>query len=246
MRRFFTEQPLTVDSDIQLCDQSFHHWIRVLRAKAGDKATLFNGGGGEYRVQLTDITKKHATVYVDSYHPVNRDNPFKVTLAIVMSKGDRMDYALQKATELGVHDIQLLTSDHCEVKLTGERLHKKLKNWQGIITSACEQCGLNIPPKIHSPISIAKFTESANHELKLVLAPTESGQANMPFTTPLPEHICIVIGAEGGLTTDEIDLATQHRFMPWCLGERILRTETAPVSAISMLLASHTFRTRDA
>lgn len=240
MRRFFTDQPLTENTEITLCDQSYHHWVRVLRAKVGDTAVLFHGKGGEYEAELTGITKKSATVNVGSFNPINRDNPYHATVAIVMSKGDRIDYALQKSTELGVHDIQLLTSEHCDVKLAGERLEKKLKNWRGVITSACEQCGLNIVPVLHAPMPISDFVAQANHDLKLVLAPTENGQANMPLAASAtsiqakpPQRICLLIGAEGGLTATEIEHATAKGFMPWCLGERILRTETAPVVALS-------------
>lgn len=241
MRRFFTNQTLAENTQVQLCDQSYHHWVRVLRGKVGNKAILFNGHGGEYQAELIEISKKHATVQVNAFNTINRDNPYQATVAIVMSKGDRMDYALQKSTELGAHAIQLLTSENCEVKLTSERLEKKLKNWRGVITSACEQCGLNIVPTLQAPMSVTDFLKQSEHQLKLVLAPTSNGYMNIPFSPseskaqPYPQNMCLLIGAEGGLTEDEVNLAIQHDFVPWCLGERILRTETAPVVALSML-----------
>lgn len=240
MRRFFTQQALAENTQISLCEQSYHHWVRVLRAKVGEKAVLFNGAGGEYIAEIISISKKTAQVALLSFSPINRENAFKTTLAIVLSKGDRMDYALQKSTELGVHDIQLLTSQHCEVKLTGERLQKKLKNWQGVITAACEQCGLNLVPQLHAPMPISHFISTTNHACKVVLAPTAAGKANMPFQQGIPQEICLLIGAEGGLTDDEIAQAQQHGFVAWCLGERILRTETAPVAALASIAQLHT------
>lgn len=235
MRRFFTNQPLAPDTQVQLCEQSYHHWVRVLRAKVGQNAILFNGKGGEYQAKLIEITKKSATVQLNRHNPINRDNAYHVTIAIVMSKGDRMDYVLQKSTEMGASQFQLLTSDNCEVKLKGERLEKKLKNWQGVVISACEQSGLNIIPSISPPIPVAEFITQNELGLKRVLAPTKSGELNMPFTATSSEKITLLIGAEGGLSHEEVNEARLCGFEPWCLGERILRTETAPVAALSML-----------
>lgn len=235
MRRFYTDQPLQLHSHVTLCDKSYHHWVRVLRAKTGDQAVLFNGNGGEYHATLTSISKKSAQATLTAFSPENRNNPYDVTIALVMSKGDRMDYALQKSTELGVRHIQLLTSENCEVKLSDERLEKKLRNWQGVILSACEQSGLNLPPTLLPPIPLATFTKEANHTHKLVVAPTDSGDPNLPFDHEKFENMCCVIGPEGGLSSSEITQAQTHGFSNWCLGKRILRTETAPVVVMSMI-----------
>ncbi|MFI7963962.1 16S rRNA (uracil(1498)-N(3))-methyltransferase, partial [Acinetobacter baumannii] len=157
MNRFFIETELTVGSTIQLTESVFHHWVRVLRAQLQEQATLFNGQGGEYLATLTEINKKNAFVTIENFNPANRDAPFKAVLGQVMSKGDRMDYAIQKATELGVSQIQLLTSERCEMRLKYDRDQKKLDHWQAVAIAACEQCGLNLVPEVLAPISLHEW-----------------------------------------------------------------------------------------
>lgn len=281
MRRFFYNQPnlLQVGSTVPLTEDIFHHWCKVLRASIGEQSLFFDGQGGEYTVTLTDITKKQALVTINDFNPINRDLPFTVNIALVMSRGERMDYAIQKATELGVSSIQLLTSQHGEVRLKADQAAKKLAHWQQVAVSACEQCGLNIVPNLLAPKAVSDWIDepagvhtSAN-VTKLILAvpPDDSGlvtpcnqiegndiQQNgiepitpyTPYPNPLP-HITnqfrqcslaqfwLLIGAEGGFSEQEITQAIERGFMPWQIGERVLRTETAPVVALSSLLTLH-------
>lgn len=278
MRRFFYNQPnlLQVGSTVPLTEDIFHHWCKVLRASMGEQALFFDGQGGEYTVTLTDITKKQALVTINDFNPINRDLPFTVNIALVMSRGERMDYAIQKATELGVSSIQLLTSQHGEVRLKADQADKKLAHWQQVAVSACEQCGLNIVPNLLAPKAFSDWIDepagvhtSAN-VTKLILAvpPDDSGLVTpcnqiegndiehndiepiTPYTNPLP-HITnqfrqctltqfwLLIGAEGGFSEQEITQAIERGFIPWQIGERVLRTETAPVVALSSLLTLH-------
>ena len=281
MRRFFYNQPnlLQVGSTVPLTEEIFHHWCKVLRASVDEQALFFDGQGGEYTVTLTDITKKQALVTLNDFNPINRALPFIVNIALVMSRGERMDYAIQKATELGVSSIQLLTSQHGEVRLKADQADKKLAHWQQVAVSACEQCGLNIVPNLLAPKAVSDWIDepagvhtSAN-VTKLILAvpPDDSGlvtpcnqiegndiQQNgiepitpyTPYPNPLP-HITnqfrqcslaqfwLLIGAEGGFSAQEITQAIERDFMPWQIGERVLRTETAPVVALSSLLTLH-------
>ena len=281
MRRFFYNQPnlLQVGSTVPLTEEIFHHWCKVLRASMGEQSLFFDGQGGEYTVTLTNVTKKQALVTINDFNPINRDLPFTVNIALVMSRGERMDYAIQKATELGVSSIQLLTSQHGEVRLKADQAAKKLAHWQQIAVSACEQCGLNIVPNLLAPKAFSDWIDepagvhtSAN-VTKLILAvpPDDSGlvtpcnqiegndiQQNgiepitpyTPYPNPLP-HITnqfrqcslaqfwLLIGAEGGFSAQEITQAIERGFMPWQIGERVLRTETAPVVALSSLLTLH-------
>ena len=286
MRRFFYNQPnlLQVGSTVPLTEDIFHHWCKVLRASIGEQSLFFDGQGGEYTVTLTDVTKKQALVTINDFNPINRDLPFTVNIALVMSRGERMDYAIQKATELGVSSIQLLTSQHGEVRLKADQADKKLAHWQQVAVSACEQCGLNIVPTLLSPKAFSDWIDepagvptSAN-VTKLILAvpPDDSGVATScnqiegsdiehsdiehndiepiapytPYPNPLP-HITnqfrqcslaqfwLLIGAEGGFSEQEITQAIERGFMPWQIGERVLRTETAPVVALSSLLTLH-------
>lgn len=232
MPRFYIDADLTIDVSLELTETVFHHWVKVLRAQVGESATLFNGQGGEYDVTLTEVAKKSATVSVNAFNPSNRTPKFQALLGQVMSKGDRMDYAIQKAVELGVSEIQLLTSDRCEMRLKYDRDQKKLDHWQGIAIAACEQCGLNIVPKILAPISLEKWLDTELPNTKLVLAP------NKDETDVLAEatlDLVLLIGPEGGLSEAEISTANQKGFLNWCIGERVLRTETAPVVALSIL-----------
>ena len=278
MRRFFYNQPnlLQVGSTVPLTEDIFHHWCKVLRASMGEQALFFDGQGGEYTVTLTDITKKQALVTINDFNPINRALPFTVNIALVMSRGERMDYAIQKATELGVSSIQLLTSQHGEVRLKADQAAKKLAHWQQVAVSACEQCGLNIVPTLLAPKAFSDWIDElagvpiSNNVTKLILAvpPDDSGvvlpydqiegndiersdiEPITPYTNPLPQitnqfrqcslaQFWLLIGAEGGFSEQEITQAIERGFMPWQIGERVLRTETAPVVALSSLLTLH-------
>lgn len=232
MPRFFIEADLTVDAVTELTETVFHHWVKVLRAKVGETATLFNGQGGDFQVELTEVNKKTALVNVLSHHTDNRTPAFTTLLGQVMSKGDRMDYAIQKAVELGVSEIQLLTSERCEMRLKYDRDQKKIEHWQGIAIAACEQCGMNIVPKILAPLSLQDWLASALPETKLVLAPNKDQVNVLDHATA---DIALLIGPEGGLSESEILAANQVGFINWCIGARVLRTETAPIVALSIL-----------
>ena len=232
MNRFYIEAELNTGNTIELTESVFHHWVRVLRAKEQEQAIFFNGKGGEYRVTLTEINKKNAFVSVDHFEPADRTPPFKVVLGQVMSKGDRMDYAIQKATELGVSSIQLLTSERCEMRLKYDRDQKKLDHWQGIAIAACEQCGMNIVPKILAPLRLEDWLNSDLPTTKLVLAPNKN---QVDVLNNASKDLALLIGPEGGLSEAEISAANAVGFENWCIGSRVLRTETAPVVALAIL-----------
>ncbi|GAA5629613.1 ribosomal RNA small subunit methyltransferase E [Acinetobacter calcoaceticus] len=232
MNRFYIETELNTGNTVELTESVFHHWVRVLRAKEQEQAIFFNGKGGEYVVTLTQINKKNAFVSVDQFDAADRTAPFKVTLGQVMSKGDRMDYAIQKATELGVTTIQLLTSERCEMRLKYDRDQKKLDHWQSVAIAACEQCGMNRVPEILAPISLTEWVESGLPESRFVLAPNKDQNNVLLNSSP---DLALLIGPEGGLSEAEINIANQNNFKNWCIGDRVLRTETAPVVALSIL-----------
>jgi len=232
MNRFYIETELNTGNTIELTESVFHHWVRVLRAKEQEQAIFFNGKGGEYLVTLTEINKKNAFVWVDQFNELDRTAPFNVILGQVMSKGDRMDYAIQKATELGVTTIQLLTSDRCEMRLKYDRDQKKLDHWQSVAIAACEQCGLNKVPQILPPIALNDWVKSELPTSRFVLAPNKN-QENVLLKSD--NHLALLIGPEGGLSEVEIETANQNNFQNWCIGDRVLRTETAPVVALSIL-----------
>lgn len=232
MPRFYIETDLTVDVNVQLTETVFHHWVKVLRAQVADKATLFNGQGGEYDAELIEVSKKSATVKITAFNPDNRTPAFSALLGQVMSKGDRMDYAIQKAVELGVSDIQLLTSERCEMRLKYDRDQKKIDHWQGIAIAACEQCGMNIVPQIRTPQPLQEWLKSDLPESRLVLAPNKE---NHDPLENMSNNLVLLIGPEGGLSEQEIADANAYGFKNWCIGDRVLRTETAPIVALSIL-----------
>ena len=232
MNRFYIEAELNTGNTIELTESVFHHWVRVLRAKEQEQAIFFNGKGGEYRVTLTEINKKNAFVSADHFEPADRTPPFKVVLGQVMSKGDRMDYAIQKATELGVTTIQLLTSERCEMRLKYDRDQKKIDHWQSVAIAACEQCGMNIVPKILAPLRLEDWFNSNLPATKLVLAPNKD---QVDVLNNVSKDLALLIGPEGGLSETEISAANAVGFQNWCIGTRVLRTETAPVVALAIL-----------
>ncbi|MGP5209700.1 16S rRNA (uracil(1498)-N(3))-methyltransferase [Psychrobacter alimentarius] len=148
---------LSMGASIELTESIVHHWCRVLRANVGDQGILFDGFGGEYQVQLQTISKKHATATLLSHLADDRSSTVMTQIGLVMSRGERMDYAIQKSTELGVTAIQLLSSHHGEVNLKPAQVEKKLAHWQQVAIAACEQCGLNRPPLILAPLSIGDW-----------------------------------------------------------------------------------------
>lgn len=245
--RFFIDNELTLNANLVLSDDVYHHWVKVLRANVGDSAVLFNGKGGEYTATLTDINKKSATVHIDSHDPTNRTPPYAVTLVQAISKGERMDYTIQKACELGVSAIQLITTERSD-RLRYERDNKKLTHWQKVAISACEQCGLNIIPQILPPVALHDYLASCHgldDTLKIIMSlpiHDDNGTPHKAFTPhaiALPPTISLIVGAEGGLSDDEIKLCHEHGFLVWAIGERVLRTETAGAAGLAGLAVIH-------
>ena len=163
---------LPIGASVELTESIVHHWCRVLRANIGDKGILFDGFGGEYQVQLQTISKKHATATLLAHVNTDRNAAVLTKIGLVISRGERMDYAIQKSTELGVTAIQLLSSHHGEVNLKPAQVEKKLAQWQQVAIAACEQCGLNRPPLIIAPLSIDDWLLNvAASEKEMVVSP---------------------------------------------------------------------------
>lgn len=230
--RIYSPQAMAAGQCIELDEAAARHVGLVLRMKAEEPLTLFNGEGGCFSAQITQASKRSVTVQLLEFFPDSRESPLKVHLAQSISKGDRMDYAVQKATELGVTEITPIYSEHGDVRLKGERADKKQQHWQQIAISACEQCQRNIVPTIHPAISLQDWLAQTQADLKLVLH-HRTEQRLEGYAQP--ETVALLIGPEGGLSASEIILAEQHQFKALALGPRVLRTETAPVVALSVL-----------
>jgi len=230
--RIFTDSPLAVGSQCQLDDNAANHVGRVLRMQAGQALLLFNGDGHDYHATITEAGKKHVLVAVTEAAGNETESPLRVVLAQTLSKGDRMDYAVQKAVEMGVSEIVPLTTERCDVKLKGDREDKRLRHWQQVAISAAEQCGRARVPEIQPVMTVQQWLEHARAcDLRLVLHHRTERSLN---TLEKPSSIALMIGPEGGLTAEEIALAEDNGFLPVALGPRVLRTETAPVAAIAL------------
>lgn len=237
--RAFTHQPLHIGEEVTLDEIASRHLVTVLRLKPGDEITLFNGQGGEFLATLIDSNHKKATVMVSNFEDANRESPLNIHLAIGMSRGDRMDWVIQKATEAGVTEITPLYTERTEVKLKGDRTEKKVRHWQQISISACEQSYRTHIPTLHSPVSIESWCSSIQAEKKLVLHhrsdQTIKELKDNSVANGGPLKVALLIGPEGGLTEQEIKQAEDAQFSALTLGPRVLRTETAPVIAIGIL-----------
>mgnify|MGYP001985241594 FL=1 len=230
--RIFTDSPLAVGSQCQLDDNAANHVGRVLRMQAGQALLLFNGDGQDYHATITEAGKKHVQVAVTEAGKNETESTLRVVLAQTLSKGDRMDYAVQKAVEMGVSEIVPLTTERCDVKLKGDREDKRLRHWQQVAISAAEQCGRARVPEIQPVMTVQQWLEHARAcDLRLVLHHRTERSLN---TLEKPSSIALMIGPEGGLTAEEIALAEDNGFLPVALGPRVLRTETAPVAAIAL------------
>ncbi|GGK04848.1 16S rRNA (uracil(1498)-N(3))-methyltransferase [Pseudomonas matsuisoli] len=232
LSRFFIDAPLGL-GEHALPEAAAHYIARVLRLGPGAAVQLFDGSGMEYRGTLIEAGKKQVRVALDEALPGLSESPLHIHLGQGLSRGERMDWAIQKATELGVAEITPVVSERCEVRLKDERAEKRLLHWRQIAISACEQCGRSRLPVIHAPATLDEWTHTIEADLKLVLH---------PVATPLSDHsrptrLAFLIGPEGGLTDDEVERAHAEGFHPARLGPRVLRTETAPVVALS--LAQH-------
>ncbi|EJF71536.1 16S ribosomal RNA methyltransferase RsmE [Pseudomonas sp. Ag1] len=229
LSRFFVDAPLSL-GDHELPEAQAHYISRVLRMSEGDPVQLFDGSGQEFRASLLEVGKKRVVVQVTETFAGQVESRLQIHLGQGLSRGERMDWAIQKATELGVNEITPIFSDRCEVRLKDERADKRLQHWRQVAISACEQCGRSRVPVIHPPLLLADWLKQAEADLKLVLHPV----AEPLVSHAKPGSLAFLIGPEGGLTDGEVETAQGAGFHAARLGPRVLRTETAPVVALAV------------
>ncbi len=228
--RIYLPQPLAVDQETVLDDRALRHVVQVLRLKAGQALTLFNGEGGEYMAELTEVTRRQARVRLTGFRDISRESSLPTRLGLGIARAERMDYALQKAVELGVSHITPLRTERSVVQLDGNRLQKKLAHWQGVLISACEQCGRNTVPELAAPLSYTQWLEAPQAGTRLILDPlAERGLAGLAR----PEALSITIGPEGGFSPKEREQASAAGLIGVAMGPRILRAETAALTALA-------------
>lgn len=235
--RLFFPGPLAPGQSCALPPQQAHHAARVLRLAAGDAMTLFNGDGAEYAGVITLVSRDRVTVEVAGRESVDREAPLAVTLAQSVSGGDRMDYTLQKAVELGVAAIQPLTSSRSVVKLEPGRAERRLEHWRTIVAGACEQSGRNRVPPVAAVLALpdwlARGPAARGAALPLLLSPrAERGVRDLARPAGGVE---LLAGPEGGFAPEEEDMAQRAGYTAVRLGPRVLRTETAAVAALAAI-----------
>ena len=229
LSRFFIDAPLALGQH-ELPEAQAHYIGRVLRHAVGDAVQLFDGSGQEYLGELIEVGKKSVRVELRESIAGLSESPLRIHLGQGLSRGERMDWAIQKATELGASEITPIVSARCEVRLKDERADKRMAHWRQVAISACEQCGRSVLPLIHAPLELDTWLQQIEADLKLVLHPVaEPWVSHAP-----PRSLAFLIGPEGGLSDAEVNQAKGSGFHAARLGPRILRTETAPVVALSV------------
>lgn len=231
--RLYCDSPLTQGLRQRLDKETAHHLLNVLRLKPGAAVMLFDGRGGEFQGNLAASGKDWVEIEIGIHHAIQRESALRITLGQAISRGERMDYTIQKAVELGVQNIQPLDTERSLVRLDTERLNKKLRHWQEIACSAAEQSGRESVPRVHAVLPLsAWFAALGGNRSKLVLDP----QATQGLTAlSAASEVCLLAGPEGGLSDPEVLAAVNAGFTGIRLGPRILRTETAAVACLAAL-----------
>ncbi|OGS80152.1 MAG: 16S rRNA (uracil(1498)-N(3))-methyltransferase [Gallionellales bacterium GWA2_55_18] len=235
MPRFYCPPPLPFDDRFDLPPDAVHHAARVLRLREGDRVEIFDGIGNECHGVIAEIGGKRVVVGEITASNVDRESPLRVLLAQALSSSEKMDWVIQKATELGVTEIQPLNTERSVARLSVERTAKRLEHWRQVAISACEQCGRNRLPEIHTPLDIMAWLQQmrATSDSKFILLP--EGAASLHAQAKPQDGVVLLIGAEGGFTGAESDSALRCGFTPIRMGARVLRTETAAVVGLAAL-----------
>lgn len=242
MPRFHCPAPLATGAEIALPPGAARH-VQVLRQQPGDALTLFNGEGGEFEATVLKMGRSDVLVQVGAHHATEREAPRAVHLLAGITANERMDWLVEKATELGVASITPLVAERSVLKLKGERADKKIAHWQAVAVAACEQCGRNRVPVVHDAIDLAGWaraqsgaaaSDGAVAAQRLLLS-LRAGTLPLQQAAAPAGPVLFLSGPEGGLSSAEEDLALQHGFAPVTLGPRVLRAETAPLAALAAL-----------
>lgn len=232
--RIYHPSPLAGLDSCLLSEDAVNHVGRVLRMKEGEQIILFDGSNHIFHARLQAVEKKQIIAKIESSELDDRESPLAIHLGQVISRGDRMEFTIQKSVELGIKTITPLWSERCGVKLNDERQDKKLQQWQKIAIAACEQCGRNEIPEIRPMMKLTDWCKEQDNMLKLNLHPRAKYTIRQLPHIP-PEGVRLLIGSEGGLSAEEIQMTEKEGFTEVLLGKRVLRTETASLAAITAL-----------
>ncbi len=239
MPRFYCPPPLPFSGRFDLPPEAAHHAARVLRLRAGDRVEMFDGLGNECHGAITELSGKRVVIGDIAASNIDRESPLQIVLAQALLSSEKMDWVIQKTTELGVAEIQPLDTGRSVARLSAERAAKRLDHWRQVAISACEQCGRNVLPTIHAPLDIMAWLQQikelhdASSDTKFILLP--QGAASLHSQPKPPGKVVLLVGAEGGFTPAESDCALRCDFTPIRLGARVLRTETAALAGQAAL-----------
>lgn len=235
LTRVYVEGPLQPGQRHSLQGSAINHVTRVLRLRSGDTLTVFDGSGGEFPATIEDVRRDTVSVLLGAHAPVERESPLPLTLVQGISRGERMDWVVQKATELGVATIVPVFTERSVVQLDARQALKKVQHWRSIAVGACEQSGRNRLPVIAAPVPVAQFLEQLEPAAQVRLLLSPRAHQRLTAVRAAERGALVLIGPEGGLSDNEQESAQTHGFIPVMLGPRILRTETAAVVALSLL-----------
>jgi len=235
MPRFYCPPPIPRSGSFELPPDAAHHASRVLRLRTGDTVEIFDGIGNECHGLIADLSARNVTVANITANDNKRESPLHTLLAQALSSSEKMDWVIQKSTELGVTEIQPLATDRSVARLSAERTARRLEHWQQVAISACEQCGRNVLPQIHAPLDIMDWLQQAKAvpDTKYILLP--DGAASLHDQIRPRGKAMLLIGAEGGFSQTESAMALHCGFIPIRLGARVMRTETAAIAGLAVL-----------
>jgi len=235
--RVHVDQPLGPGHEVLLPEQSGEHLARVLRLERGHPLILFNGDGCEYKATLASLAKRAVTAEVTAVQAVERESPLHLTLAQGIARGEKMDWILQKATELGVARIVPIVTERTEVKLDEERAERRVLHWTQVIAGACEQSGRTRLPQLDMPQRLDRWLSTLETDAALRLALIPGGDVGARDLPAMPHGALVCVGPEGGFSDKDVAMLQQSQFRALRLGPRILRTETAGIAALAALQA---------
>ena len=231
--RIYVNEPICEGKELELSGSAAKHIVRVLRLKQDDTLIVFDGQDHQANARITSISEGKVNILPESVIRLSLSSPLHITLAQGISRGERMDLTIQKSVELGVAHIQPLFTERCMVQLSGQRLEKRMRHWQGIIINACEQCGRNDLPALSPPLKLDAYVEKFSDELGLLLSP--HAMMTLQSVQSPPRNVTLLIGPEGGLSEAEHLLAQEKGFRSIKMGPRVLRTETAALASITSM-----------
>ena len=233
LTRVYVDAPLASGMRVTLQGSAAGHLTRVLRLRVGEALTVFNGAGGEYAASIEHAHAGRVAVAIGELRAIERESPLTLTLAQGVSRGERMDLVVQKATELGASGVAPVLAERSVVRLTAQQAERRLNHWRAIAIAACEQSGRNRLPAIASPVPLKDFLRTSDGSMRLLLSPAAT--ATLADLPRLVSAITVLIGPEGGLAETEQEAAVAAGFKPVRLGPRVLRTETAAIAALTLL-----------